>query len=98
MARKSFKDNPALQFITEPAAHEGKTPAEAQPAAESQREPREAGGSRLQIRHTEPRSRRVQLLMEPSLFESIEATAKKYDISINELIHQILEQAMKEGL
>ena len=99
MAKKTFKDNPALQFISEPEAHEDEepTPAEAQPAAEPQREQAEtAGGFKIQIKKAEPRSRRVQLLMEPSLFRKIEATAGAYHLSINELIHQIIEQAMKE--
>jgi len=44
----------------------------------------------------EKKSRRLQLLLQPSLYEQIRAMASSQGVSVNELIHSILETVTKE--
>lgn len=90
MAAKSFKGqtNPAMQFITPPAA-EG--PA-AQPKTTDAPE-----GYKVNPLYVETKSRRVQLLMQPSLYDKLKRNAQAEGLSVNEYIHLILEAAVKEG-
>lgn len=88
---KSFREqfNPAMQFISTPAA-EAAAPIQQQ---ESTAEP--LGGFRPSPAHTETKSRRLQLLMQPSLHDKIKAAARAQGCSVNEYIHHILEAATK---
>lgn len=87
MAAKSFKSqmNPAMKFITQP---EEETP---QPIST----PPE--GYKLNPLYVETKSRRLQLLVQPSLHEKIKTRAKASGRSVNEYIHSLLEEAMKEN-
>jgi len=87
MAKKTFidKDNPALQFISaaakqEPSEKPGEVP----------------DGYKLNPLYVETKSRRLQLVMQPSLFERVKAGAKASGLSINEYVHQILSEATRE--
>ena len=44
----------------------------------------------------ETKSRRVQLLMQPSLHNKLKAAAQAQGISFNEYVHKALENAVKE--
>ena len=98
MAKKSFiKDNPALQFIstaeTEPAAkteERGTTPAQPRPAEK----PPE--GYKLNPLYVETKSRRLQLVLQPSLYDRVKAGAAAAGLSVNEYVHQILDNATRE--
>ena len=84
MAAKSFKDqmNPAMKFITQP---------------EEPERPREIPeGYKLNPLYVETKSRRLQLLVQPSLHDKIKTAAKAEGRSVNEYIHSLLEEAMKE--
>lgn len=83
--KKSFKDslNPAMQFISIP-------PEEQQPTQMSVPD-----GYRLNPQYIETKSKRVQLLMQPSLHSKLKAMAEAESTSINELIHNILLEATK---
>lgn len=81
MARKSFKDNPALNFITPPGAAP-RTPA--QPAAGIPMKP--------DPRYVEVKSKRVQLLMQPSLHARLKEAAAERGRSLNDLIHTVLSE------
>lgn len=75
---KSFKDNPALRFLT-PAKEQGQpVPATIQPGFEA-------------------KSRRLQLLIKPSLYISLKEKAIAGGISLNELINTILEDFINRG-
>ena len=87
MAKKNFKENnPALAFIS---------------VADEQQESKDSvsqkipDGYKLNPDYVETKSKRVQLLVKPSMFE----TAKKYSqskgISMNELIATALEEYLK---
>ena len=75
---KDFK-NPALAFMStgeEQTAHE----------------PGQGVPMKLNPLYVETKSRRLQLLVKPSLHARLRATATAQDMSLNELIHTILEQ------
>lgn len=96
MAKKSFKDNPALQFIstaeeeTETRQEETKTITLPQPTEK----PPE--GYKLNPLYVETKSRRLQLVLQPSLYERVKAGAKAAGLSVNEYVHQILDNATRE--
>lgn len=81
MAKKTFKDNPALQFIS---AAEEVTPEPPAPAPKARPLP------------AETKSRRVQLVVQPSLYERVKDRAAAQGLSVNEYIHRVLEQAAGE--
>lgn len=79
--KKSFIDsieNPAEMFITPTAAKpQGEQPPQ---------------GFKPNPEYIETRSKRVQLLMQPSLYKQLKARAKREKRSVNDLIHSILEE------
>ena len=88
MTKKTFKDNPALQFISTPEEEEIKEVAlEIQPQAPE--------GYKLNPLYIETKSRRLQLLMQPSLHAKLKDMAKEKGMSVNELIHTALEEYTK---
>lgn len=87
--KKSFKAdlsiNPAMQFIS--------------PQEETQSETTLPGkapeGYKENPLYIEKKSKRVQLLMQPSLYEQIKANAQAEGNSINDYIHRTLQKAIK---
>ena len=90
MAKKSFKNelNPALQFISSATeeTYEARTEA---------REPAPAG-YKVDPKYIETKSKRLQLLIQPSLLDALKRTAKAEGRSVNDLVHTILVDAMRE--
>ena len=82
--KKSFKDNPALQFITPPEEEIQSAPAPAEQNTSVPMKPNPL--------YIETRSKRLNLLIQPSLHTKLKDIAKGQDISINELIHRALEE------
>ncbi len=76
MARKNFT-NPAKQFISN-ISEEEKTSMNKQ-NIKLTREPT-----------VETRSKRVQLLIQPSLHKTLKKEAENYNVSVNELINSVL--------
>lgn len=83
--KKSFKDNPALQFISAQSAEE----AQPSPAPAEQNTGVPMKPNPLYI---ETRSKRLNLLIQPSLHAKLKNMANGQDVSINELIHKALEE------
>jgi hypothetical protein len=89
MANKNFKDDPALQFITP----------EVTTNAEEHNPPVQIGVVRAKpttsykamIKQVEARSKRLQCLIQPSLYEKIRVMAGRRGVSLNDLIHTTLE-------
>jgi len=82
MSKKSFKDNPALQFMSNRAdAAAFENPPAVQPRSITPRQ--------------ETKSKRFNMLLRPSLFQVLQESAGRQGISINELIHGILEEHVK---
>lgn len=85
MAKKTLNlDNPAMQFISTP--HEEEQATVTAPAPE---------GYKPNPLYIEKRSKRLQLLLQPSLYEKVKARADKQGCSVNDLIHTILENETK---
>lgn len=105
---KSFKDkmiekatNPTKAFIStsetaqEAAQHKGEQE-QAQQVQEPERlQKRPLPAPRTPI-YDEPKSRRLQLLVRPSLHEDLRSLAQQQRISLNELINTILQEAVRK--
>ena len=97
MAKKTFKDNPALQFISTAGAGEeadkAKDTIQTQAPATKGKAPE---GYKLNPLYTETKSRRLQLVLQPSLYDRVKAKAKQNGLSVNEYIHRTLDESTKE--
>ena len=75
---KNYKSNPALNFISEQAPKD-KAPE----------------GMKLNpeyiAKYIEKRTRRVQIILQPSLYERAKEKAKSSGVSFNDYIHALLE-------
>jgi len=88
---KSFKAsidpmNPAMQFISAPA----------EPVSTETKPEKPPEGFRINPLYIETKSRRLQLLLQPSLYEKIRAQATAGGVSVNELVHCLLEESVAE--
>jgi len=48
--------------------------------------------------YVETKSRRLQLLLQPSLYEKIKAKADEESVSVNALVHSLLKEALEEAI
>lgn len=108
MAKKSFKDNPALQFIS--SAPEGETTTaqvtelgqgEQKTTATPKEVKLETGrkapeGYKLNPMYVETKSKRLQLVIQPSLLARVRQRAEEQGLSVNEYIHRTLDKATRE--
>lgn len=87
MSKKNFKgfDNPALAFISQAGEVEQETPKEISVIAPEKLEPK----------LTENRTKRVQLVLTPSMFEDVQIVAKVRKTSVNNLICELLGKEIK---
>ena len=84
-SKKDFISNPALQFISQ---------TEEAPA----QKPEAPAGYKVNPAYIETKSKRVQLLVQPSVFDAVDRIAKAKGISRNEAINEALKQyAEREG-
>lgn len=100
--------NPTMQFITPPQPEEEphRLQVETRPLykrgeteeAKPSTAPRKALPARRALPQydEETKSRRLQLLLTPSLYEAVKAQAAEEHISINELVNAILRDATKK--
>lgn len=88
MAKKTFRDNinPAMQFITAPAE-------ETEQAVASVKAPK---GYKLNPLFVETKSKRLQLLIQPSLYGKLKVKAKSEGKSVNDTVNTILQEALRE--
>ena len=105
MSKKSFTDaNPAMAFIS--TATEQEDFALTQPTKEEL----EAKLNQDTVNHVsngvpmkknpeylETKSKRVQMLMQPSLYNSIKEKAEQSGISVNEMMHEILKRHLEQN-
>lgn len=100
MSRKTFKDkavfqeNPALQFLTTPMDIAEETPP-AQAAGEAPAPASAPDGFRVNPLYIEKKSRRMQLVLQPSLYARVQAHAKAAGVSVNEYVHALLDEATR---
>ena len=90
--KKSFKADlsPAMQFISTPI--EETEERKSSPGTENAPE-----GYKVNPLYIEKRSKRLQLLVQPSLYDKIKAQADAESCSVNDFIHRVLEDAVKES-
>lgn len=91
MSKKSFTDaNPAMAFIS--TATEQENFSLTQPKKE-ELEAKESNGVPMKKNpeFIETKSKRVQMLMQPSLYDAVKKEAKDKNISVNEMMHEILK-------
>ena len=80
--------NPAMQFISTPTEETDER--ETTPKA-----PNAPEGYKVNPLYIEKRSKRLQLLIQPSLYDKVKAQADAEGCSVNDYIHRILEDAVK---
>ena len=94
MTKKSFTDavNPAAMFISS-----AQPEAAQQPESHTLKATDAPEGYKVNPAFVETKSKRVNLLMQPSLLEKVKEAAKAEGISVNEFIHRTLEKATREA-
>ena len=105
MSKKSFTDaNPAMAFIS--TAKEQEDFALTQPTKEeleAKLDPKPLNKvsngvpMKKNPEYLETKSKRVQMLMQPSLYNSIKEEAEKEGISVNEMMHTILKNHIEQN-
>jgi len=98
MSGKSFKKekNPALQFISSQAENKIQADNEISNDNQEQEINAEVPMKRNPL-YIETKSKRVQLLMQPSLYSRLKEIAVQKGTSVNDLIHTVLEQSAKKS-
>jgi len=87
MSKKNFQNefNPALQFISGSESEENQ-----------EQEIKKAVPMKRNPLYIETKSRRIQLLMQPSLYDKLKDISTQNGTSFNDLVHTILEQYTKK--
>lgn len=91
--KKTFKDNPALNFISSPTPPSSR-PRRTKVALEVVPATKAAGAAVAASPDTrlgETKSQRVQLLMRPGLHQRLTEAARNQGRSLNDLIHTVLD-------
>jgi hypothetical protein len=92
--KKSFLDNPALRFISTADPEPELQPEPERPPAGLEQPPK---GYKIDFRYTEKKTKRVQIVLQPSTFSRLKKVAAKGKVSINEYINRaILEKLERE--
>lgn len=94
---KNFTNNPAFDMLSsytetenENAEKSAKKTPPKNKTAKTLREKAEKPKTFEPIRK-EQKSKRLNLLLKPSIYEKLESKAKEFDVSINELVNQIID-------
>ncbi|MDL2059721.1 hypothetical protein MUN46_007250 [Mesosutterella sp. AGMB02718] len=98
MAKKNFLnalESPAASFISAPAG--GALPRRALPQEDSAA-PEPQGEASRYVERRELKTRRVQLLLQPSVYNRLKALALQRGVSVNELCNEFLSQASLRAL
>lgn len=91
MAKKDFKGNPAMSFISQESIDkvDGKPEGTTSPTS-TRKAP---AGYKPNPEFIETKSKRVQILVQPSLHREAKAGADKLGISLNDFIHRAIQEA-----
>lgn len=101
MTKKTFKENinPAMNFISQESIDKAEASPSAQEKAVTANHHRPAKapeGYKFNPLYIETKSERLQLLVQPSLKAKLKDKAKRDGTSVNDLVHNILEEALAE--
>ena len=105
MSKKSFTDaNPAMAFISTAKEQEDfalTQPTKEELEAKSNQDTVNNVSNGVPMKknpeYVETKSKRVQMLMQPSLYNSIKEEAEKEGISVNEMMHTILKNHVEQN-
>lgn len=89
MAKKDFKSTPAMSFISQESIEQVEGKREPLPSISRKTPP---AGYKANPEYIETKSKRVQILIQPSLHEAIKARAEEEGISTNEAINQAIKE------
>jgi hypothetical protein len=89
--KKSFKTNPALSFISQESIDKVEQP-ESSPSTAPARKKAPAG-YKPNPEFIETKSKRVQILVQPSLYRDAKALSSELGISLNDFIHRAIQEA-----
>ena len=94
MPKKTFKENinPAMQFIST-STEETEPDKMPSPAPTSAKTP---AGYKLNPLYVETKSKRLQLLIQPSLHKKLKSKAQSEGTSVNDLINTILLETLEK--
>lgn len=97
MSKKNFTalDNPALAFISN--ANLSDVAEVKETTIEVAKEPKELPRVELAPIETEGRTKRVQLVMTPSLYDDLQILTKIKKTSLNNFTHKLLEESVREN-
>lgn len=86
---KNFSDSPALRFLTGARGNE--------PANECVHIAQAHGQAQTQEHNTEYRTKRLPIMMPPSLYVEVRRTAQSMDVSMNELVLQAIHEYLRKN-
>ena len=95
MARKDFKGNPAMQFISQESVEKVDAPKMEKPSSTGAK--KAPAGYKLNPEFIEIKSKRVQILLQPSLYEKAKEVSKELGLSMNDFIHRALQEAVYDN-
>ena len=98
MSKKTFKNKHALQFISVPDETDQQENEAPEHLIENKKSIKVAVPMKPNPLYIETRSKRLQLLIQPSLYDKLKTIAIVKGISINELIHNALDEYMDNKL
>ena len=93
-AKTDYTESPALAFI-KPTAEQEQEQATNAPASLSSRKAPE--GMKVNPLYIEKRTRRVQLVLQPSIYDKAKAASEALGLSFNDYVHALLEQALTDS-
>lgn len=100
MAKKktfiSENADPTLTFISEESIKAKDQPHEDGAALKAPTGERPPKGYKYNPMYIEVKSKRVQLVFQPSLYERVKAASEREGLSFNEYCHRVLDEATKE--
>lgn len=98
MSKKDFKDNPALQFISGEDKPKTTYKGKSETLEERLAELRELipEGLSLELK-SEPRSKRLQLVITPTMQRRLRSEAEAAGLSVNEYVIRAIEAAFDNG-
>ena len=94
--KKDFNNNPAFEMLSGYTENENKNAESITAPEATEKKEKTARAKKPAVKTFEPirkenKSKKLLLLLRPTLFDRLQAKAQAYEISTNELINQILE-------
>lgn len=94
--KKDFNNNPAFEMLSGYTENENKNAESITAPEAAEKKEKTARAKKPAVKTFEPirkenKSKKLLLLLKPTLFDRLQAKAQEYEISTNELINQILE-------